>query len=34
MKEKALYVGIGVVIGLVFAGQLRKLPVVNKVPQV
>jgi hypothetical protein len=34
MKEKALYVAVGVVIGLVFAQQLKALPLVGKIPQV
>lgn len=34
MKEKAIYIGIGVVIGIVFAPQIAKLPLVSKIPQV
>lgn len=32
MKEKVIYATVGVAIGLVFAGQLRKLPLVSKLP--
>jgi hypothetical protein len=34
MKEKLIWTGIGVVIGLVFAPQIAKLPLLNKIPQV
>lgn len=34
MKEKALYIAIGVVIGIVFAPQISKLPLVSKLPTV
>ena len=34
MKEKVIWAAIGVVIGLVFAPQISKLPLVNKLPQV
>jgi hypothetical protein len=33
-KHPVVLVGIGVVIGLVFAGQLKKIPGVSKLPQV
>lgn len=34
MKEKAIYIAIGVVIGIVFAPQISKLPLVSKLPTV
>jgi len=34
MKEKLIYASIGVLIGIVFAQQIQKLPLVNKIPQV
>jgi len=34
MKEKLLWAGIGVVLGIVFAPQLSKLPLVSKIPTV
>ncbi len=34
MKEKAIWFAIGVVAGIVFAPQISKLPLVNKLPQV
>lgn len=34
MKEKAIYIVIGVVIGIVFAPQISKLPLVSKLPTV
>jgi hypothetical protein len=34
MKEKLIWAGIGLVIGLVFAPQIAKLPLLNKIPQV
>jgi hypothetical protein len=34
MKEKALYVAAGVLIGIVFANQIKALPGVNKIPTV
>ena len=34
MKQKVLYVAIGVVVGLMLAPQISKLPLVNKIPQV
>lgn len=34
MKEKVTWAVIGVVIGIVFAGQLKSLPLVNKIPTV
>jgi hypothetical protein len=34
MKEKAAYVALGVLLGIVFAGQISKLPLVNKIPTV
>jgi len=34
VKQKVLYVAIGVVVGLMLAPQISKLPLVNKIPQV
>lgn len=34
MKEKIIYVGIGIVLGIVFAPQIGKLPLVSKLPTV
>lgn len=34
MKEKVLWLAIGIVVGIVFAPQISKLPLVNKLPQV
>lgn len=34
MKEKALYIAIGVVVGIVFAPQISKLPLISKLPTV
>jgi hypothetical protein len=34
MKEKLIYAAIGVVVGIVFAQQIKSLPLVNKIPQV
>lgn len=34
MKEKVTWAVIGVVIGIVFAGQIKSLPLVNKIPTV
>lgn len=34
MKEKIIWASIGVVIGIVLAPQISKLPLVNKLPQV
>jgi hypothetical protein len=34
MKEKAMYIGLGIVLGIVFSGQISKLPLVNRIPQV
>lgn len=33
-KEKATYLVVGVVLGIVFAQQISRLPLVNKIPQV
>lgn len=32
--NKALYVGLGVVLGIVFGSQIQRLPLVNKIPTV
>jgi hypothetical protein len=34
MKEKLTYVGLGVLLGVVFAGQIARLPLINRIPQV
>lgn len=34
MKEKLIWAGIGVLVGLVFAPQIQKIPLLNKIPQV
>lgn len=34
MNSKVMYIGIGVLVGIVFAGQIRKLPLVGKIPTV
>lgn len=34
MKEKLLWAGIGVVIGIVFSQQIKSLPLVSKLPTV
>jgi hypothetical protein len=34
MKAKVLYVSVGVLLGIVLAPQIQKLPLVNKIPQV
>lgn len=34
MKEKAIWLAVGVVLGIVFAPQISKLPLVSKLPQV
>jgi len=34
VKEKLLWAGIGVILGIVFAPQLSKLPLVSKIPTV
>jgi hypothetical protein len=34
MKEKLIYAAIGVVVGIVFAQQIKSLPLVNKIPTV
>jgi hypothetical protein len=33
-KEKVTWLVVGVVIGIVLAPQIQKLPLVNKIPQV
>ena len=32
-KEKITWALVGVVLGIVFAGQIRQLPLVNRIPQ-
>jgi hypothetical protein len=34
MNSKYTYLALGVVLGIVFAGQIRKLPLVSKIPTV
>lgn len=34
MKEKLFWTTVGVVVGLVAAPQLRKLPLVDKLPEI
>jgi hypothetical protein len=34
MNNKFVLVGIGVVLGIVFAQQVKKVPLVNKIPTV
>lgn len=34
MKEKALWLGIGIVLGIILQPQISKLPLVNKLPTV
>lgn len=34
MKEKLIWAGIGVLVGIVFAPQISKLPLISKIPQV
>lgn len=29
-----MYIGLGIVLGIVFSGQISKLPLVNRIPQV
>lgn len=33
-KKELIWLGIGVIAGIVFAPQIMKLPLVNKIPQV
>jgi hypothetical protein len=34
VKEKAIWLGLGVVVGIVFGTQIKQLPLVNKIPTV
>lgn len=34
MKDKLIWLGIGVVLGVVFAPQISKIPGVSRLPQV
>lgn len=34
MKEKAIYVAVGIVLGIVLGPQISKLPLVNRIPTV
>jgi hypothetical protein len=34
VKEKLIWAVIGVALGVVFAPQISKLPLINKIPQV
>jgi len=29
-----MYIGLGIVLGIIFSGQIQRLPLVNKIPQV
>lgn len=33
MKEKLTYIGLGIVLGIVFAGPISRLPLINRIPQ-
>ena len=33
MKEKLIWAGVGVLLGVVFAPQVMKIPLVSKLPQ-
>jgi hypothetical protein len=33
-KQHMMWLGIGVLVGIVFSPQIRKLPLVNKIPTV
>jgi hypothetical protein len=34
MKEKLIWAAVGVIVGIVFAQQIKTLPLVNKLPTV
>jgi hypothetical protein len=34
VKDKAIWLALGVVVGIVFAPQISKLPLINKIPTV
>lgn len=34
MKEKALWLAVGVVVGIVFSAQIKSLPLVSKIPTI
>lgn len=34
MKDKAIWLAVGVVVGIVFSQQIKQLPLVSKIPQV
>jgi hypothetical protein len=34
VKDKLIWLVVGVAVGIVFAPQIQKLPLVNKLPQV
>lgn len=34
MKDKIIWLAVGIVAGIVFAPQIQKLPLVGKLPQV
>jgi hypothetical protein len=34
MKEKAIWLAVGVVVGIVFAPQISKIPGLSRIPQV
>jgi hypothetical protein len=31
-KEKLIWLGVGIVVGIVFAPQVSKIPFINKIP--
>ena len=33
-KEKLIWLGVGILLGVVFAPQVAKIPLINKLPQV
>lgn len=33
MSEKVKYIGLGILLGVVFSSQIMRLPLVNKIPQ-
>jgi hypothetical protein len=34
MKEKLIWAAVGVIVGIVFAQQIKSLPLVNKLPTI
>jgi hypothetical protein len=33
VKEKLTYIGLGIVLGIIFSGPISRLPLVNRIPQ-